>query len=92
MNADFDPVVVKALTTAHEDALKAMSLETALVLAREILAARVRYIAHEKGSFVTRRESMEAVLQAEATQRGLGAQPALDFMFDLDLEMPLGVA
>lgn len=92
MSAEVDPIAVKALTTAHEDALKAMSPETALVLAREILAARVRYLALEKGSFVTRRESMEAVLQAEAAQRAVGAQPALDFMFNLDLEMPLGVA
>ena len=73
----------------HIDVLTRMDPAQRLVMAREILASQIRAKAKEQGVYITRKESLEAVFEAEARAVEAGASPKVDFFMPLSSDLPL---
>lgn len=79
------PSEATALWDDHARVISGMSEEARLVMARELMAARMRQeFQAKRGMILTRQESLEAVFAAEVEAREKGAVPKVDFFLPLE--------
>lgn len=78
----------EALADEHTAILESMTPDQLLVMARELVASRVRLESERVGQYVNRRESLDAVFAAEAEARVQGASPKIDFFLPIDNDFP----
>lgn len=89
MSPALPPPDAAALWQGHENLIAGMTEAQLLVMAREMLASRMRLeFQNKRGMIMTRQESLEAVFAAEAETRANGALPKVDFFLPLDNDFP----
>lgn len=76
-----------ALWNEHENVIMGMTEDRLLVMARELMAARMIQVLQFKKEdpiILTRQEALEATLTAEAMAREAGGKPKVDFFLPID--------
>jgi phosphopantetheine adenylyltransferase len=77
------------IEVAHEEALASLSEVQQVALAREILAVKIADAAKVQGVVASRRDTLDAVFEAEAGATNRGFKPLVNFFLPLDQELPL---
>lgn len=90
-NTEISPAA-QAKVDDHAHLMTELNEAQCVAIAREILAARIVAEGRRGGQFITRREALEAVCQAEVQAVEAGAKADVFFINDIDLEIPFGVA
>lgn len=83
------PVTSRDVEWMHIDAIQSMTTEQKLVIAREILAHKLSEVARAQGKKLSRRDALDGVFRVESQTRNDGAKPHIDFLYPLDIEIPL---
>ncbi len=75
----------------HIKALESFTQEQFLAAARELLASMIRLKASQESppSFITRKESLDAVFAQEAEARKKGATAINNFFLPIDNQLPI---